>query len=252
MSGRRLSNRSSAISKREELRKKLQAREEKKANSVKKSKALSSRRAEELSIPERVDREPSETSSVTAGDDDAFHGSVNDSLEWDNSAEEPSFLTPHVPTGTDSGPIIVDESGLIDTSTGFPSRRNTSTDDNFLLGEEESTGVLNWPSRYPSQEEEEDQVNFTGLISNLERSGAFSTAMEEQTYKDRFKPVKIAANKTVFCQKQFTSANISELHTETFEVRLKEIRELLNAFQELSEDLIADLDENDDRQDTDK
>ena len=89
MSGRRFSQRTSAIKKREELATRLALREEKKKRSIRKSKALSNR--------EGIREANTETTVQEAGappivDDITLENSETESLEWDNSAEEPSFV----------------------------------------------------------------------------------------------------------------------------------------------------------------
>ena len=140
MSGRRFSQRTSAIKKREELATRLALREEKKKRSIRKSKALSNR--------EGIREANTETTVQEAGappivDDLTLENSETESLEWDNSAEEPSFVfetprnSPQENLNQNSKEIDLD----ITIENLFPSRRNTSTDDNFLAGDSK------WPPK---------------------------------------------------------------------------------------------------------
>ena len=138
-------------------------------------------------------------------------------------------------------------------------RRNTSTDDNFLasspVGNRRPVHFI-WPPRFPSQEPEDPfQLHYPPLQPRLQLSPeteeVFDPVEEEQpvtmdaaNYEARYRVIKVAAKKVKDSKKRFVADDVTHMDVDTYESRLREIRDKLDAFDDAVTDLIVDLDEN--------
>ena len=195
------------------------------------------------------------------------------SLEWDNSEESsPSFVTNRTSFLSDRSHSVVDD--IIDNILGLDNpaecqeefspealdsgtsvRRNTSTDNQFLDPPPASSVVpqidnYQWPPRFPSQEPEVfDPFDSSSLNQDLVPVEVFEvdiqeaiSTMEEEEFKLRVRAVKLARGKVKNAKKNFTANNVSSLDVVSYGVRLKEIRDKLDAFEDLFTELVVDLD----------
>ena len=191
-----------------------------------------------------------------------------ESLEWDNSEEVPSFLTatsnsdpsveeiiedifaPHSPTEGD----LLDPLNLAVLQEKF--RRKTSTDPDFLEDPEPESSentrytYLNWPSRFPSAEPEVFSPLYSST-TNLEllseevfdtETAVTGSMMEEVNFKARLKAVNIAERKVNLGVKQFLAVNLTEVDVTNYGDGLKEIRNKLDFYNDTAIELICDLD----------
>ena len=203
------------------------------------------------------------------------------SLEWDNSGEtSPSFLTNRTSPlpdrrQSDVSDIIDSILNLDDSAdcqedppvpalieSGNSARRNTSTDQQFL--DQENPVSLepklptnyNWPPKFPSQEPDHfDPFDSSSLNQDLisqEDQEVFETEnpepsskMEEEDFKLRNRAIKIAEAKVKDTKKKFLAENVTDLDVSNYVDRLEKIRNKLEDFEDIVNDLIADLDEAD-------
>ena len=84
----------------------------------------------------------------------------------------------------------------------------------------------------PFQEEEVFVIEVPEEVSN----------MEEETYKQRLRAVKLALNKVKNTKKTFVAANVTNFDVPTCGDRLKGIRDKLDNFTDIVSELVVDLD----------
>ena len=279
MTQRRQSRRSTTVAKSRLLEEKLKNRSVE-ANlklQAKKSKAL-----KELHLQEKDEfaQEVSELSSIVdalypKNSSESSEGSYK-SLEWDDSeVSPPSFLTEESRTSllSDRTQSVVDdiiedilsldkpaecqeEDSPEALDSGPSVRRKTSTDNNFL--DRPPVGIVPqpgfpWPPRIPSQEPEHfnphDPSSITQVPDPLEEEvfepdPKLVSTMEDKSYQDQLKNIKKAKLKVQDSKKTFLANNLTALDTSTYEHRLGKIRDKLDHFSDLVNDLLVDLDEN--------
>ena len=114
------------------------------------------------------------------------------------------------------------------------SRRNTSTDNNFLASSpvERRTVHFNWSPRYPSQEPEDHsnlyypplQPRLQDNIEVEEEEEVFEAVREEQSgtmdlaeYEARHCVIKLAAKKVQGVKKLFLATDVASIHLHTYE-----------------------------------
>ena len=68
--------------------------------------------------------------------------------------------------------------------------------------------------------------------------------MDAANYEARYRVIKVAAKKVKDSKKRFVAEDVTHMDIDTYESRLKEIRDKLDAFDDAVTDLIVDLDEN--------
>ena len=200
------------------------------------------------------------------------------SLEWDDTEETPpSFVTDRTSSLlTDRSQsvvdLIIDDILSLDNpaecqvepvlpealDSGNSARRNTSTNERFL-DEAHIAGVVpvpsnyHWPPRFPSQEPEDfnpfDSSSINQDLEPFQEEEVFDTevrevisTMEEETYKQRVRAVKLALNKVKNSKKAFVAANVTSLDVTTYADRLKQIRDKLDNFTDIASELVVDLD----------
>ena len=141
-------------------------------------------------------------------------------------------------------------------------RRNTSTDNNFLASspvEQHRPVHFNWPPRFPSQEPEDySQINYPPLElreqahPGIEEEEVFETDQEKHSnsntmdpaeYEGKHRVIKLASKKVQDVKKRFLAVNVTSIHIHTYESRLKEIRDKLDTFDDATADLLVDLNE---------
>ena len=279
MTQRRQSKRSTTVTKSRLLEEKLKKRSVE-ANlklQGKKSKAL-----KELHLQEKDEfaQEARKLSSTVDAlypkhSSESSDGSYN-SLDWDSSEEShPSFLIEESRTSllTDNTRSVVDdiiedilsldksaecrEEYLPEALDSGPSvRRKTSTDNHFLdsppVGVVPQTGFP-WPPRVPSQEPEHfnpyDPLTITQVPDSVEEEvfepdPKLVSTMEEKSYQDQLKNIKKAKLKVQDSKKTFLANNLTALDISTYEDILGKIRDKLDHFSDLVNELLVDLDEN--------
>ena len=179
----RKSSRPSSVIKREELEEKLAKRKAEAKVLVTRSKALETARRQELDIFEEEARRLSDLVDRIYDDSDSDNNSNPDkSLEWDSDEcnTSPSFVTINTseisPVVQQVSPVVKeiiedilnssvsqgeggeDESTVPSKVSPRVTRRNTSTDANFLasspVGNKRPIHFI-WPPRFPSQEPED-------------------------------------------------------------------------------------------------
>ena len=194
MTPRRLSKRTLAVNKRRQLEAKLQERRQRADLRLEKtrSKALQKLHDQELRLfTEEAFRlcdivERFELSHNLVDADDASQ----ESLEWDDSQEAPSFLTAASKSDPSVDELIEEilcpsptEAILQDQADFLQSRRNTSTDPDFLEDpgpavsssrENPRYQILDWPPRFPSAEPEAFSPLYSSTL-NLELAEVFET-----------------------------------------------------------------------------
>ena len=206
---------------------------------------------------------------------------LNSSLEWDHSDETPpTFISCHSET-SDADQIVrkvleeiieLDESISLDltdtkeSNENLNARRNTSTDNNFLEAAVDTSPFnhLRWPPRLPSQEPEfnplvhssfskdseapvqlgivDEVVNEVFEEEHREADTEEQSKMEEQDYKNRLKVIKAESLKVQDGIQNFMPEAVTELHIKNFHERLKDIRDKLDVYCDVTAQLIVDLD----------
>ena len=274
MTDRRLSKRTSSVTKRRLLEDKIEQRKE--LTEVRKQKArsklLKKLRTQELNLfTEEALRLSDIAERFELNQDSETGDQTHESLEWDNSEDSaPSFLT-----ATSLADHTVDEiiqeilspdspttEGSFDFDLLNPGqqRRKTSTDPQFLDGigpvvsRYNTFGNFNWPPKSPSAEPD---VFSPGLASSINQDfelenlgdiletepATTGSIMDEETFKERLKAVKIAEKKVKGDIKLFLAVNLKEVDVVNYGDRLEKIRSKLELFNELAIALICDLDE---------
>ena len=275
----RLSKRTLAVNKRRQLEAKLQKRKEaadfrlELSKSRARSKALERLHNQELrlfteeafrlfDVVESIEYSP----GSELNQEEIAESLSQESLEWDNSEEAPSFLTATSKSDPSVDEIIEEilcpsptEAYLHDQENldQDKSRRKTSTDPDFLEdlgpapGEKHARNPLNWPPRFPSAEPEVFSPLFSSTQSlNLLREEVFEIetavisqqGMEETNFKSRLKSVNVAEKKVQQEVKQFLAANLTEGHVAQHSARLKNIKDKFDFFDDAVIELICDLD----------
>ena len=201
------------------------------------------------------------------------------SLEWDNSGDtSPSFLTNRTSPLPDRSQSVVNDiiSSILnlDDSADYQedplvpaliesgnsaSRRNSSTDQQFLDQGKPVKVVpklptnYNWPPKFPSQEPDHfdpfDSSSINQDFISQEDLEVFETVnldssstMEEEDYKLRFRAIKIAESKVKNTKKKFLAENVTDLDVPIYVDRLEKIRNKLEDFEDIVDDLLVDLD----------
>ena len=271
----RRSSRPSSVIKREELEGKLAKRKAEAEIRVleSRSKALEKTRRQELRTFEEEARRLSDLVDLVYDDSDPDNSSNhNQSLEWDsdNCTTSPSFITISSQVSPTVQEIIEDilnssvaqgeEDNIVPPAR--VTRRNTSTDNNFLASspvEQHRPVHFNWPPRFPSQEPE-DYFQFDHPPLQLreqehpgiEEEEVFVTDQEEHSnsntmdsveYEGKHRVIKLAAKKVQDVKKRFLAINVTSIDIHTYESRLKEVRDKLDNFDDAIADLLVDLNE---------
>ena len=231
-------------------------------------------------------------------------GHSRESLEWDHSDETaPSFVTNSWESDQLEEALknlyreASDEQIVYPLeSTPIESRRNTSTDYNFLresVAKNPPPRHFSWPPRFPSQEPEDFPLNpilpqkthshpqfvsvdledtvfedeeesdheelesclesiltprFIHLLPkdpplNTEVVTSNKSRMDDQTYNERVRVVKLEAKKVRNLIKTFLPEQVTPLDVATYSDRLREIRVQLTAYDDVVSNLEVDMEE---------
>ena len=274
MTQKRLSKRTSSVTKRRLLEEKLEQRKE--LSEIRKQKArsklLKKLRDQELSVfTEEALRLSNIAERFELNQDSETDDQTDEVLEWDNSEDSaPSFLTATSLADNTVDQIIQEilspesptTEGAFDFDLVNPGqrRRKTSTDPEFLdvigpvVTEYSTFRNFNWPPKSPSAEPEvfspalassiNQDFEFENLGDILETELATTgSAMDGETFKPRLKVAKIAEKKVKGEIKLFLAVNLKQVDVVNYGDRLKEIRNNLKLFNEVAIALICDLDE---------
>ena len=272
MSERRLSARTSAIEKRRVLEDKLQERERRRsAREASRSQSADNIRQQSIVEADEPFEEQAIADQVEEDNSSQVEGS-SQSLDWDHSGDPPSFISAALsPIDRDQGAILnksvheQDNSLFLDNLANYQVdnsrdsvalrpvnsvRRNTSTDNYFLEKNPTSrVRTWTWPPRLPSQEPDDDDlfsINSCNIDISLSEEH-LTMSMDEQTYSQRLRVVKLAELKVKDMRDQFLAANVQRFHLSVYETRLKEIRDEHNSFIQAVNDLVIDLDTENDK-----
>ena len=247
----RQSKRSSAVKKRKELEGKLERRKQRLALFRLKYKSQTSKNNSQS--------EAVEGSGVDEHDDNADLSDV--SLEWDNSEENPSFLT--ASSSSVSSAVLdqiiadIDELGgspwdqEVHSGVQEPRRKLTETDHNILegsVGEKVKKGAVEtWPPRALSSEP--DDLIFSPILPSTNEGLSVVdevfeevSAMDENAFKQRLKPLSVAKRKVESSIKKFEAKDVTVADLPTYRDNLKDIRDKSDSFEELLFELLEDLD----------